>query len=60
MFVLIRLLVIVAIVWLGYANFKYRRTRDVYWLRLLRWTIWALLAVLVVLLVMLTLDRLAH
>ncbi|KAF0814823.1 hypothetical protein IGB42_00878 [Andreprevotia sp. IGB-42] len=60
MFALLRVVVILAIVLIGFATFKYRRTQDAFWLRLIRWTIFIVLGGMLVMFAGLALDRLAH
>ncbi|SMC26662.1 hypothetical protein SAMN02745857_02569 [Andreprevotia lacus DSM 23236] len=60
MFAIVRLLFIIAVVWLGYAGVKYRRSGDRFWWRMILITIWVLLVLLAVLAGWLILDRLAH
>ncbi|GAB7127167.1 hypothetical protein JCM19000A_16740 [Silvimonas sp. JCM 19000] len=48
MFALIRLLFILAVILIGFAAFKYQRTRDRYWIRVITWVLYFVLALLVV------------
>ncbi|TJZ77430.1 hypothetical protein [Chitiniphilus eburneus] len=44
MFALLRILIILVVVIVGWAAFKYQRTRDPFWPRLIRWTLTVALA----------------
>ncbi|WP_169741279.1 hypothetical protein [Andreprevotia chitinilytica] len=57
---MIRLLFLLAVLVIGFGTFKYQRTRDRYWLRLIRWTIFIVLGALLIMFIGLAVDRLEH
>ncbi|BCL76891.1 hypothetical protein JHS3_26270 [Jeongeupia sp. HS-3] len=57
MFAVLRILFVLAVVLAGWAIFRYLRTRDRYWLRLLRRVIVATLALLLMFFVGLVAER---
>ncbi|UXY15578.1 hypothetical protein N8I74_00755 [Chitiniphilus purpureus] len=60
MFAVIRLLLILVVLLVGWAGFKYLRTRDRYWLRLIRWTLTFALSLGVIGVLGLIVQRLAE
>ena len=59
MFVLLRVLFILAVLGIGYAGFRYVRERDPRWLRVIRWIVAAVLALCLIFFIGLTIERLA-
>ncbi|GAA5784525.1 hypothetical protein GCM10007860_12270 [Chitiniphilus shinanonensis] len=60
MFALLRFLVIVLVLLVGWSAFKYQRTRDPFWLRLIRWSLAVALVTGVVGVLGLIVQRLAE
>lgn len=58
MFIVLRLLFILAVLGIAFGAFKYQRSKDIRWLRMIKWILFSTLGLLVVFFVGLVIERL--
>ncbi|AZN37662.1 hypothetical protein [Iodobacter ciconiae] len=58
MFIVLRLLFVLAVLGIAYCAFKYQGSRDPSWLRLIKWILYSTLGLLVIFFVGLLIERL--
>jgi hypothetical protein len=58
MFIVLRLLFVIAVLGIAYCAFKYQRSQDPSWLRIIKWILYSTLGLLVIFFVGLVIERL--
>jgi hypothetical protein len=58
MFIVLRLLFILAVLGIAFGAFKYQRSKDIRWLRMIKWILFSTLGLLVVFFIGLVIERL--
>ncbi|MGL4603055.1 MAG: hypothetical protein ACRCU9_02825, partial [Iodobacter sp.] len=58
MFIVLRLLFILAVLGIAFGAFKYQRSKDIRWLRMIKWILFCTLGLLVVFFIGLVIERL--
>ncbi|MFC7418605.1 hypothetical protein ACFQNF_01770 [Iodobacter arcticus] len=58
MFIVLRLLFVIAVLGIAYCAFKYQRSKDPSWLRIIKWILYSTLGLLVIFFIGLVVERL--